>query len=108
MTALQGILSAHFFAIYNDMDQEYEWSDFLAYHAYHIEKYNINLPDEFLKKIECDTGEKVIRMSRFPVELSWKDTEILSSFRYNESVKRLAAGPLANQVMAYGVLSGRV
>ena len=46
------------FSIYNDMDQEYEWGDFLVYH---IKKYNINLPDEFLEKIERDTGEKVMR-----------------------------------------------
>lgn len=45
------------FSIYNDIDQEYEWGDFLAYH---IKKYNINLPDDFLKKIESDTGEKVM------------------------------------------------
>ena len=45
------------FSIYNDADKEYEWGDFLIYH---IKKYNINLPDEFLRKIEVETGEKVM------------------------------------------------
>jgi hypothetical protein len=34
------------FLIFND--GEYEWCDFLAYH---IKKYNISLPKDFLKKI---------------------------------------------------------
>lgn len=35
-------------------DGEYEWCDFLPYH---IEKYNIRLPEDFIKKIEADETE---------------------------------------------------
>ena len=45
------------FSIYNDEDEEYEWGDFLVYH---IRKYNIKLPDDFLMKIEKDTQEKIL------------------------------------------------
>jgi hypothetical protein len=34
------------FSVYND--GEYEWCDFLVYH---IKKYNIALPEEFLRKV---------------------------------------------------------
>ena len=36
------------FSVYND--GEYEWCDFLIYH---IRKYNINLPKEFVEKVKA-------------------------------------------------------
>lgn len=44
---LTGETIAPSFSVYSD--GEYEWCDFLIYH---IKKYNIKLPVDFLKKIE--------------------------------------------------------
>lgn len=44
---LTGETVAPSFSVYSD--GEYEWCDFLIYH---IKKYNIKLPVDFLKKIE--------------------------------------------------------
>ena len=53
---LSGKIISSSFSVYNDADKEYEWCDFLPYH---IRKYNVRLPENFLEKIEKDTRERV-------------------------------------------------
>ena len=45
---MTGEVISQSFSVYND--GEYEWCDFLVYH---IKKYNIKLPKEFIKKVEA-------------------------------------------------------
>ncbi|MCD7772495.1 MAG: hypothetical protein LUH08_00320 [Ruminococcus sp.] len=49
---LTGEQIATSFSVYTD--GEYEWCDFLAYH---IQKYNVKLPEEFINKVGAENSK---------------------------------------------------
>ncbi len=52
---LTGEKISNSFSVYND--GEYKWCDFLIYH---IEKYNIKLPEEFIRKAGANEDAHVV------------------------------------------------